>query len=502
MREKQQLTNVVVRLAKISSSGPTAKLWIQYFELISLVKLFIRAERTAGHLKYAKYAHVYVQDMIKLKQDMPEDEYIRFTKGGFTIRRNDCYWSGCWTDLIIEQELMRSIKCSGGLTRGRGITESTATQFISSQPACLEMIAMIENYSCKRAENSEQHKEMRDTRMERDQKDVGTLNKWLDVRNPFACSPELLISLSTGVAANTSINCHNAREVGEEVISKIVGHEISTLKLQHKDKVKNLTSVAQSIKIRDEVMCVDPTLLFSRILCLTPTPSDMKEYFSYELAPKAPALFDSENFMRKSCKSALATEIKRKVPCSEVTVPGTSYVLDGGFLLHYIVWNRAITYGDVINAYLSYVARSYTGTVTVIFDSYPNIPTTKDEEHRRRATSGTSAYIEFELPMLVTIEQERFLKNSCNKNRLILFLAEALKTAGHVVKHAESDADLLIVQTAIEKSSHREHVTVVGCKRAAFKCSPMCGYCKGIDCDNSDHVRDYGDEQGILQDDY
>ncbi|KAF4529941.1 hypothetical protein B566_EDAN016852 [Ephemera danica] len=212
---------------EISSYGPTAKLWTQYFELISLVKLFIRAERTgdwelhlsciasmlpifhaAGHLKYAKYAHVYVQDMMQLKYNMPKNEYARFSQGGFTVRRNEWYWSGCWTDLIIEQELMRSIKSSGGLTRGRGLTESTATQFLSSQPACLEIMALIENFSGKRAENSEQHKEMRDTRMARDKKDVDTLYKWLEIRNPFICSPDHLVSLTTGVVAENSVNCH------------------------------------------------------------------------------------------------------------------------------------------------------------------------------------------------------------------------------------------------------------------------------------------------------
>ena len=40
------------------------------------------------------------------------------------VRCSDRYWSGLWTDLIIEQVMMRSLKTSGGITRGRGITES------------------------------------------------------------------------------------------------------------------------------------------------------------------------------------------------------------------------------------------------------------------------------------------------------------------------------------------------------------------------------------------
>lgn len=45
-------------------------------------------------------------------------------QGFHAIRRNNRYWAGLWTDLIIEQVMMCSIKSRGGLTRGRGITES------------------------------------------------------------------------------------------------------------------------------------------------------------------------------------------------------------------------------------------------------------------------------------------------------------------------------------------------------------------------------------------
>ena len=38
-----------------------------------------------------------------------------------TLCRSDRYWAGFSTDLVIEQVLMRSIKTTGGLTRGRGI---------------------------------------------------------------------------------------------------------------------------------------------------------------------------------------------------------------------------------------------------------------------------------------------------------------------------------------------------------------------------------------------
>ena len=46
----------------------------------------------------------------------------------FTIRREDEFWSGNFTDQTIEQFLMRMLKVSGGLAHGRGITDSTQTK--------------------------------------------------------------------------------------------------------------------------------------------------------------------------------------------------------------------------------------------------------------------------------------------------------------------------------------------------------------------------------------
>lgn len=47
-------------------------------------------------------------------------EYEKFTeKSYFTVRRSDKFWCGVWTDMCIEQVLMRSMKIKGGLTHGR-----------------------------------------------------------------------------------------------------------------------------------------------------------------------------------------------------------------------------------------------------------------------------------------------------------------------------------------------------------------------------------------------
>ncbi|GBP41567.1 hypothetical protein EVAR_20375_1 [Eumeta japonica] len=70
--------------------------------------------------------------MRKLKDIINDDyEFTQFTEGFFTIRRTHKFWSGVWTDMTIEQVLMRSMKTQGGLTHGRANlppTEGAAEQ--------------------------------------------------------------------------------------------------------------------------------------------------------------------------------------------------------------------------------------------------------------------------------------------------------------------------------------------------------------------------------------
>jgi len=98
-------------LQRLEQNGPTAKLWVQYFRMVSLVKQFIEAERTgnwklhlasiekmlpffhaAGHFNYALSGQLYLQDMYKLESWMSLQEYREYNdfvnKGYFTLRRS------------------------------------------------------------------------------------------------------------------------------------------------------------------------------------------------------------------------------------------------------------------------------------------------------------------------------------------------------------------------------------------------------------------------------
>ena len=92
----------------------------------------------AGHNLYTKSAYLYLQKMTELKEDNP-DIYKNFMEGSLVLRRTDWYWDGLSSHLVIEQVLMRILKTSGGLTRGRSMTENQRLIWLLSMPSCAEI---------------------------------------------------------------------------------------------------------------------------------------------------------------------------------------------------------------------------------------------------------------------------------------------------------------------------------------------------------------------------
>jgi len=74
------------------------------------------------------------------------------------------------------------------------------------------------------------------------------------------------------------------------------------------------------------------------------------------------------------------------------------------------------------------------------------------EQLRRTAALSVSFEVIFEETMHVTMSQEKFLANRSNKNRLISMLMQKLQSVNIVAKQARNDADVLIIETALENS--------------------------------------------------
>ena len=124
----KKIHTIYTSLREIRSCYRTAKLWFLYLDMISLLKTFIKAERTgnwelhlktmkdmlpyfaaAGHHLYLKSGYIYLQQMASLRLSHP-DVHQLFMNGQHVVRRNERFWAGLPTDLVIEQILMRSVR--------------------------------------------------------------------------------------------------------------------------------------------------------------------------------------------------------------------------------------------------------------------------------------------------------------------------------------------------------------------------------------------------------
>ena len=303
---------------------------MQYIRQVALLQRFIRAERTgdwklhlscvremiphfhaAGHLPYAKSARLYLQQMEALEHTMPGNEYAIFTeKGYFTIRRSDSFWGGNFSDQTIEQFLMRQLKTSGGLTHGRGITDSTLAKWVHALPRCIPICDELEQFTGVHTGTSEQHKDIRQSTRARDNKDRCIFVGWLKAHPPFAgYETDRLVSLSTGIVADPSVNCDKAVEIGLAAASEMNGRKFTDIKLHRNDKVKTIGAKSETVKIRGQSTEVNSTLLFNRITCVLNNGTEMESFFAYELAPQPPSLFKG-GVMRKPTKSSLGLLLK------------------------------------------------------------------------------------------------------------------------------------------------------------------------------------------------
>ena len=155
---------------------------------------------------------------------------------------------------------MRSVKTTGGLTRGRGMGEKQRTSWLLSMPACAEMNAAIQDFKQINYETSEQHKEMSTARLKRDEKDSKAVLQYLQDRNPFTDDTSLR-NISTGVVAQASANAERAEEIGKSILSSMENEATIEYTFKKKDRVTPIETNS-TVTIDGESVSVDPQLLF------------------------------------------------------------------------------------------------------------------------------------------------------------------------------------------------------------------------------------------------
>ena len=113
------------------------------------------------------------------------------------------FWGGLLLDLAIEQILMKSLKTTSGLTRGKGMREVQHLIWLMSRPTCLEINNIMQGFSSVSYCTTDQHEEATSARIERDLKDTRILLlSILTERNPFS-DDSTLHNITTGVLLKT-----------------------------------------------------------------------------------------------------------------------------------------------------------------------------------------------------------------------------------------------------------------------------------------------------------
>ena len=313
--------------------------------------------------------------------------YDKLSSGYHSVRRSDRYWAGLSTDLVIEQTMMKSLKGRGGLTHGRGMTESVRTLWVYSVHECAIIRAALASLAGK-DHSASPHVELGKSRSSRDFQDLGKILHWFLAHNPFDLSDMRLHSLSSGVVATDKdcITYDTADDIGHHIVLKMHDTVFTDVALKKADQVRTLSSLNKKIKIAGSVIDADSGVLFGRLLIAVERKTEIEPYFKYELTAVPAALFKDRG-LRKTVKSDLTKDLTKSVDTSvEVAFVG-QYVLDGECLLHRVVWPKNRTYLEVEDSYLHYIRRRYTTKCVVVFDGYENGPSIKDHEHTRRASA-------------------------------------------------------------------------------------------------------------------
>ncbi|GBN01761.1 hypothetical protein AVEN_224472-1 [Araneus ventricosus] len=117
--------------------------------------------------------------------------------------------------------------------------------------------------------------------------------------------------------------------------------------------------------------------------------------------------------MRKGTKSSLFSAFTR-TKIDAVQGKNNFVVVDGGYLLQKVVWQRNMNFGDIAKSYLTYLQTHYGSNITIVFDGYPSYVTgksTKSAERIQRTNLNSPHEIIFNEATSPETSQAHFLAN-------------------------------------------------------------------------------------------
>ena len=326
-----------------------------------------------GHHHYVKSICLYLENMKGLKRKRPP-VYGQFMKGKHVVYQTERQWAGIATDLAIEQVLMRTLKSTSGLTRGRGLSEVQRTTWLLGMPACAEMNRAMQELTSLAYDSGEQSRNILVSHITRDHEDTKIVMRAIRERNVFS-DIEGLRNIMNGVSACDDANVDVAKAVGQDILKDMNGTPVLDFKFSRKRSV-TIMGGKSTITINGQKSAIDPMVLFQR-LTMVAKEEELEEALKHEMCSFPPAIFGSQEMLRKGQKPALADAIWSLGKFAAFAGENCQIVYDGGDLLYTVPWpGRGLTYREVCGLYSSYISRNYPGAV-IVFDGGYTVSSTK-----------------------------------------------------------------------------------------------------------------------------
>ena len=237
-------------------------------------------------------------------------------------------------------------------------------------PACAGMNRAMQHLTGVQYHTSDQHQEMGVSRQKRDTEDTLKLISFLIERNPFEDGN--LRNIAIGEVADEKVNVDQAQAMGEVILEKISGQLVYSYSFTKKGMPITMASKS-SVNTGKNIVEIDPNLLFQRLAALLQQEVDKKDIFSYELCSFPASLFVSSVLPRLANKANLADYLWTLLENDDHNTcfddQHVHFVIDGGALLHKLLWPKEETYSCLCILYCDYLKRKY-GKPTIVFDGY------------------------------------------------------------------------------------------------------------------------------------
>ena len=275
-----------------------------------------------------------------------------------------------------------------------------------------------------------------------------------------------VINIHTGEVADRNGNAGKCYKIGLKIIESMIGVDIDKFIFKEKDRAVIMKSES-SIKIDNEEIFGDPMLLFQQLIASvqgTGCDVDVETAFSCELCTFPIALSKNNGYLREADKPQLANALWKCIRTCHITPPNCAdHVLDGGSLLHKVVWKKRMTYKEICKRNIDYVKKHYGQNCSVVFDRYSGNASTKDITHLGHSKGKLGRPVLIAENTVFNIKKDEFLLNLKNKQCFLEMLTtemNSVNTVGMCAMQSGGDADTLIATTAVDIANSKPAMVI------------------------------------------